>query len=341
MRKVFVCGFVALVLNGCATLDEVPELKAKVRALERRIALLEEAQLKEESVQPDTQTDSNASSQQAVIIETPRVFSAGESVSAPVTDAGTEYFESVNENVPTDLFGEEVIVYGQEIAPERPNPEPSASITVGTEPSLADWSQLDTILFSDGGNGPGEGDGNGTQGNFSVEAGGLIEARNFAELMSQRGVALRYDPDIRSAGLPGGLRSMKVPVEFTIRRDGTVVAVRVADTGDLTLNAQIAQALRRWKFEPIQQEIQQTARLLYVIESVNGGAISEKNSTSTKPSNPWRELRIGMTEAQVTTILGEPDSIYRSANFASWDYKRGGCVDFRHGKVETIQEPWY
>jgi TonB family protein len=60
---------------------------------------------------------------------------------------------------------------------------------------------------------------------------------------------------------------MKVLVEFAIRRDGTVVAVTVADTGDSNLNVKIAQALRRWKFAPLQKDIQQTARLLYVIEA--------------------------------------------------------------------------
>ena len=76
-----------------------------------------------------------------------------------------------------------------------------------------------------------------------------------------------YDPEIRSLGLPGGLKSMNVWVEFVIRQDGAVIAVKVQDTGDTALNVKIGEALRKWKFEPIQQDVTQTARLLYVIEA--------------------------------------------------------------------------
>ena len=98
-------------------------------------------------------------------------------------------------------------------------------------------------------------------------AGAVIEAATFSELMSRRMVETRYDPDLSGLRLPGGLRTLTVWVEFVIRPNGVVEQVKVEDTGDTRLNSKIGEALRRWKFEPIRQDMQQVARFPYIIEA--------------------------------------------------------------------------
>lgn len=210
-----------------------------------------------------------ATRSQAVPVQTPQYFGESEAISSPVSETGSEYFESVREGAVTDQFGEERIVYG--------TPEPSASrqpaaqgpAQTSNKPAFVDLNVLNSVTFAGEGAGDGGGTGSGTGQGTQTGPGEVIEAESLSELMSQRLVEQSHKPDIRNLGLPGGLRSMNVWVEFVIRRDGVVVQVKVADTGDSRLNSKIGEALRRWKFEPIAQNIQQVARLLYVIEATD------------------------------------------------------------------------
>ncbi len=194
-------------------------------------------------------------------------FEAGEStsVTAPPTATGSEFFRSADPETPTDIRGEDEIVFGEPEARAPVTSERTQRAGDGERESFVDSSQLDRIAGragSESGDGTTTGTGNGD----GVES--EIFAESFSELMSQRGVVLRYDPDIRTIGLPGGLRKMDVWVEFVIMPNGVVQSVSILDdTGDSTLNARIREALTRWKFEPIQQDVQQVARLLYLIEA--------------------------------------------------------------------------
>ena len=210
----------------------------------------------------------SVSNAQAAAAEIPQYFGESESVSLPSAEVGTEYFKSVGEDAPTDQFGETRYVFGSETPTRTPDQTRIANETAAPDQRpFIDLTPLNSVQFSDndtaGDGGPGTGDSDGT----AAQGGNTIEAGSFSELMSQRMVERRYDPDIRDIGLPGGLRKRNVQVEFVIRQDGVVIAVKVEDTGDATLNARIGEALRRWKFQPIQQDIQQVARLLYQIEA--------------------------------------------------------------------------
>jgi hypothetical protein len=52
----------------------------------------------------------------------------------------------------------------------------------------------------------------------------------------------------------------------------------------------------------------------------------------------WRQLKRGMSESQVRSILGEPGKIDGGA-FAFWRYKNGGTVTFYQDKLDSWSEP--
>lgn len=63
-------------------------------------------------------------------------------------------------------------------------------------------------------------------------------------------------------------------------------------------------------------------------------------SDSSRQLASWRSLRLGMTEADVRTILGEPNKV-EVVGYISWDYPGGGRVRFDRfsGKVQGWSEP--
>lgn len=52
----------------------------------------------------------------------------------------------------------------------------------------------------------------------------------------------------------------------------------------------------------------------------------------------WRQLKRGMSESQVRSILGEPGKI-DGGTFAFWRYKNGGTVTFYQDKLDSWSEP--
>lgn len=52
----------------------------------------------------------------------------------------------------------------------------------------------------------------------------------------------------------------------------------------------------------------------------------------------WRQLKRGMPESQVRSILGEPGKI-DGGTFAFWRYKNGGTVTFYQDKLDSWSEP--
>jgi cytoskeletal protein RodZ len=52
----------------------------------------------------------------------------------------------------------------------------------------------------------------------------------------------------------------------------------------------------------------------------------------------WRDLKRGMSESQVRSILGEPGKI-DGGTFAFWRYKNGGTVTFYQDKLDSWSEP--
>jgi len=206
---------------------------------------------------------------QAGPVQSPQYFGESESVSVRQSEAGSLPFESVREDTTSSQFGESKIVYGTEQLSQARESATPPSARVVDKPAFVDLTALNSVSF------PGEA-ASGTQGGSTASSGpahaatgNVIEAASFTELMSKRLVEHRYDPDLRGLRLPGGLKTMNVWVEFLIQREGVVLEVKVADTGDSILNARIGEALRRWKFEPIQQDLRQVARLLYIIEATN------------------------------------------------------------------------
>jgi TonB family protein len=227
----------------------------------------------ETASEPASEEASGSTSEAAAGKTTP-YFGETEIASAPPEESGSEYFKSYREDVPQDQFGEDEIKYGSESPTRNDRPTDTAlntnADTSAGESEFIDLTPLNSVRFPGEGAGDGQnvdGDGPGTRGDGTADTDSVIEADSFDELMSKRLVEQPYDPDLSDIGLPDGLRRMNVQVEFDIRRDGAVVAVRVADTGDPKLNAAIGQALRRWRFQPIQQDIRQTAKLLYIIEA--------------------------------------------------------------------------
>lgn len=54
----------------------------------------------------------------------------------------------------------------------------------------------------------------------------------------------------------------------------------------------------------------------------------------------WRSLQRGMTQADVRSIVGEPDSVDVFPSFSFWSYRNGGKIQFgRESRVEGWSEP--
>ena len=70
---------------------------------------------------------------------------------------------------------------------------------------------------------------------------------------------------------------------------------------------------------------------------------SQNKSTATQQKqsvdlSPWRQLKKGMTEAQVRGLLGEPAKV-DGGTFANWYYKNSGAVTFYNDTVYSWEEP--
>jgi hypothetical protein len=60
------------------------------------------------------------------------------------------------------------------------------------------------------------------------------------------------------------------------------------------------------------------------------------------PADPWLLLRAGMTEAEVTRILGRPTQVETSGTTADWHYRLGAreaTVAFAEGKLVGFRKP--
>lgn len=60
-------------------------------------------------------------------------------------------------------------------------------------------------------------------------------------------------------------------------------------------------------------------------------------SSQERDAVAFTKVKNGMTEAQITAVLGEPEKIENSADFVVWNYP-SGMVFFRNGTVYSWTE---
>jgi len=91
----------------------------------------------------------------------------------------------------------------------------------------------------------------------------------------------------------------------------------------------------------LEQGLRELMKRVEMLES----RVKALESPSTVPGVPkvraaWRQLRKGMTEAEVRKLLGEPKHIGNYGAFINWDIQGGGSVTFSSdGQVTSWFEP--
>jgi hypothetical protein len=209
------------------------------------------------------EASSDRTPQEAIAAQSPTNWAAEDQVTAPPTVDGTEAFNALRPDAPTDQFGSGVIKYGDDEPVDGSQSIEDVRTPDGSKPFL-DLGGLDSLPTS------GKPDSN--RGVDRDENGGStdsIYAESLTQLRAQRQLLSADDPDMAGLTLPNGLPTMVVWVEFTILRTGLVSRVTVEDTGNPILNSTIETSLRKWKFAPIVANRIAVARLKYVITSTD------------------------------------------------------------------------
>ena len=92
----------------------------------------------------------------------------------------------------------------------------------------------------------------------------------------------------------------------------------------------------------LENEIQEIKRRLSIIESPQSASpINTKPaavSDGWKHLPNWRQLKTGMSPAEVKAILGEPNKV-NGGEVATWRYTNGGTVGFISDKLLRWNEP--
>jgi len=109
--------------------------------------------------------------------------------------------------------------------------------------------------------------------------------------------------------------------------------------GTLTCTMAAAQSLDE-RVRDLERRVEQLEKVGKQPAGAAGANRTTGRSDSSRQLENWRSLRLGMTEADVRTILGEPHKV-EVIGFITWDYPGGGSVRFdrRNGKVQGWSEP--
>lgn len=99
-------------------------------------------------------------------------------------------------------------------------------------------------------------------------------------------------------------RTVKIPMSFTVLPDGTVGEVIPLSKGDPSLEAISIKTLKKWKFNPIEDETIMKGEITFTFSPEGGGdSYSSKESLSTKSDNKSKNTKYGT---------------YYPVNFSAW-----------------------
>jgi hypothetical protein len=234
--------------------------------------------------EPTETVDQAADSQMASPVVETHSVGTDEAVTDPIADTGTSRFEAVAEEIPTDQFGTDRIIYGDSESATESKNEITATATNGNaeESSVISPGLLDGVndALRNSRNGNGNGTGTGTDGN-SVTINEVpvvdtpestldiapIEAEDIAALGRQRKIIASPPPEIPEGLLNAGQTLLEALVEFTITSTGFVAGdVAFKQSSGITeIDVAIAKAIRQWKFEHVASDKEVRVRLKYVI----------------------------------------------------------------------------
>lgn len=111
--------------------------------------------------------------------------------------------------------------------------------------------------------------------------------------------------------------------------------------GTLTCTIAVAQSLDE-RVRDLERRVERLEKIEKQPAAATGSSPTAVPSEGSRRLENWRSLRLGMTEADVRTILGEPHRV-EVIGFITWYYdaQERGVVRFdpRSGKVQGWSEP--
>ena len=99
------------------------------------------------------------------------------------------------------------------------------------------------------------------------------------------------------------------------------------------------------RFEALQLKVQKLEERIKMLETaaVKADLVKRDESEALESISPWIQLKLGLTQAKVRELLGQPSSIRKGAMDEYWYYspqgKNGPYVKFMFLKVDSWKVP--